>query len=105
MVFRRPVRRAGAPLVRTAAIGGAGYMAGKSAASSKQREQEQSAQIAQLQQQQQQAQAPPQQSAPAAPSGGEDVVAQLKRLAELKDAGALTQEEFDAAKQKVLAGG
>ena len=43
--------------------------------------------------------------APAPPSAGEaDLVTQLKDLAELKDKGSLSAEEFDAAKQKLLAG-
>jgi membrane protease subunit (stomatin/prohibitin family) len=44
-------------------------------------------------------QAPPQQPA-AAPQ--EDTVSQLKELAELKDAGILTEEEFAAQKAKIL---
>ncbi|MBM3675587.1 MAG: SHOCT domain-containing protein [Actinobacteria bacterium] len=43
-------------------------------------------------------QAPP---APAA-SGQDDMVAQLKQLAELKDQGILTEEEFTAQKAKIL---
>jgi hypothetical protein len=49
-------------------------------------------------QQQAAAQAPP---APAAPDT-EDTIAQLKQLAELKDAGVLTEEEFAAQKAKIL---
>lgn len=51
-----------------------------------------------------------QQVAPQAPpptpasAPGTDVVAQLKALAELKDQGILTEEEFAAQKAKVLAG-
>ncbi len=51
-------------------------------------------------------QPPPQQPAappPAAPAGGGDLIAQLKELAELKDQGILTQEEFDAQKRRILA--
>jgi hypothetical protein len=50
------------------------------------------------QQQQQQQQAPP---PPAAPTG-DDRIAQLKQLAELKDQGILTEEEFAAEKAKIL---
>lgn len=45
--------------------------------------------------------APP---APVAPAvSGDDVIAQLGRLAQLHDAGALTDAEFAAAKAKLLA--
>jgi Short C-terminal domain len=44
-------------------------------------------------------QAPP----PAAPST-DDRVAELKELGELKDAGVLTEAEFEAQKAKILAG-
>jgi hypothetical protein len=42
--------------------------------------------------------------APAAPAGGlsEAAMAQLKELGQLKDAGVLTQEEFDAQKTQLL---
>ena len=39
-------------------------------------------------------------AAPAAPQV--DMVEQLEKLAQLKDQGVLTQEEFDAQKQKLL---
>lgn len=41
-------------------------------------------------------------AAPAAPAGGVDVVAELQKLAGLKDAGILSDEEFAAAKAKLL---
>jgi hypothetical protein len=47
--------------------------------------------------QQQQAAAPPPAAAPA-----EDPIEQLKKLAELKDQGILTEEEFAAQKAKIL---
>ena len=55
-------------------------------------------QYAQQQQQQQYAQPAP------APAAGpdDDSIAKLKQLAELKDQGILTQEEFDAQKAKIL---
>lgn len=37
-----------------------------------------------------------------AASGGDDTVAQLQQLAQLKDQGILTQEEFDAKKKQLL---
>jgi membrane protease subunit (stomatin/prohibitin family) len=60
---------------------------------------EQEQQQAAQQQQQQQA-APP----PPAPAAGpdDDSIAKLKQLADLKDQGILTQEEFDAQKAKIL---
>jgi hypothetical protein len=64
-------------------------------------------QSAQLQDaQQQQAAAPPPPAAPApAAAPTSSVAEQLTQLKGLLDAGALTQEEFDAEKQKVLAQG
>ncbi|WP_026931049.1 SHOCT domain-containing protein [Glycomyces tenuis] len=44
-----------------------------------------------------------QQSAPAAGGGGEDVITKLDQLAQLHASGALTDEEFAAAKTKLLA--
>ncbi|MET0780915.1 MAG: SHOCT domain-containing protein [Microbacterium sp.] len=38
----------------------------------------------------------------AAPAGGTDIVAELQKLASLKDAGILSDEEFAAAKAKLL---
>ena len=89
------------PLLRGAMIGGAGYMAGKSAANKRAAEQEQNERIAQLEAQQ----APAPASAPAAApaSGGTDVVAELTKLKGLLDAGVLSQDEFEVAKAKVLA--
>lgn len=44
-----------------------------------------------------------QQQEPAPQSnGGDDTVAQLQQLAQLKDQGILTQEEFDAKKKQIL---
>lgn len=89
------------PLMRAAMVGGAGYMAGKHMERGREREAEQDAQIEDLQEQQQ---AP----APAAPAPGEttdDMVESLTKLKGLLDSGVLTQAEFDAQKQKILAGG
>jgi len=41
-------------------------------------------------------------AAPAAPSGGTDIVAELQKLGALKEQGILTDEEFAAAKAKLL---
>jgi Short C-terminal domain len=42
-------------------------------------------------------------AAPAAPAEGSGIVAQLKQLGDLKESGVLSAEEFEAAKQKLLA--
>jgi len=112
----------GHPLLRTAAVGGAGYYAGKKIAEGQQAEAMQDQQIADLQDQvaEQQAQsyaappqpppqpesyAPPPAPAPAAaPGAGSDTVARLQELVSLHASGVLTDDEFAAAKQKVLAG-
>ena len=50
-------------------------------------------------------QAPPPQAPPAAaPAAGTSTIDQLKDLAELRDQGVLTEEEFAAQKAKLLAG-
>jgi hypothetical protein len=41
---------------------------------------------------------------PAAPPAGDDLSAQIQRLAELHNSGVLTDEEFSAAKAKLIAG-
>jgi len=104
------------PLARAAMVGGAGYMAGKHAANNAAREQEQSQQIAELQAQQQAqyaAAAPPPPPPPAPPAppaaaapaaAGDDLASQIGQLKSLMDQGVLTQEEFDAAKQKLISG-
>ena len=85
MMRRRPLRRA-------AVVGGVAavaHHAGKNAGE---------AQAAQANQQA----APEPPPAPAAP-GGTDMVTQLENLKKLLDDGVLTQAEFDAQKQKILA--
>ena len=74
--------RRGRPLMRAAMVGGVAYHAGKNV--------------------HQNAAAAP---APAAPAGGlsEAAIAQLKELGQLKEAGVLTHEEFDAQKAQLLA--
>jgi hypothetical protein len=55
----------------------------------------------------QQQYAPPPQEyapAPAAAPAGDDITAQLQQLAQLHNAGVLSDAEFAAAKQKLLAG-
>jgi hypothetical protein len=77
--------------MRAAVVGGVAYHAGQKRAAAAQAEQS----------------APPPSQQPAAPvaqpASGEDTVTQLTKLKELLDAGALTQTEFDAQKQKILA--
>ena len=47
-------------------------------------------------------QAAPAAAPAAAPSSNEDQITQLQQLAQLKDQGILTQEEFDAKKKQIL---
>jgi hypothetical protein len=94
--------------MRAAMVGGAGYMAGKKIQQGREADANQDSRIDQLEQQQQAA--PPPAAAPAAPAAPTGVMsdaamAQLKQLAELHDQGILTDEEFAAQKQKLLAGG
>ena len=95
--------RRGRPLMKAAVVGGAAYHVGKGRTKSRYAEEEQDAQIAELQQTQNQA---PQQAAPAAPASAEEGMAdQLAKLKSLLDSGVLTQDEFAAAKQKIIQGG
>ena len=95
------------PLLGAAVIGGAAYHMGKKGAQASQQEADQNAQIADLQAQQQAQQAPPPAPVAAAPAaaGGASIADQLTQLKGLMDAGVLSPEEFEAAKQKALAGG
>ena len=113
-------RRRGPSLLGVAVVAGAaGHMGAKSAQKGAQQqanEQAQNQQLAELEQQnaalaaqqqmllqQRAAAAPaPVAAAPAAPSGGIDME-KLKQLADLHTAGILSDEEFAAAKAKVLA--
>lgn len=91
------------PLLRGAMIGGLGYAAGRRGQQASYREQDQEQRLESLEANQQ-APAPAAGPAPsAAPAGGTDLVSRLKELSALKDSGALSQEEFDAAKAKLLA--
>jgi hypothetical protein len=86
------------PLLRAAAVGGVAYMGAK-AGSNRAMSQQQAAAAAPAP-----AQAPPPPApAPAAPvSAASDRIAQLQQLASLHDSGALTDDEFTAAKAQVL---
>ncbi len=88
------------PLLRAAIVGGGAYAAGKQRAQAQEREADEQARIAALEQQPQAAAG----SAPAATGEGTDIVAKLQELKQLQDSGALTPEQFEAAKQKLLQG-
>jgi hypothetical protein len=100
------------PLMRAAVIGGGAYAVGRHNANRNaeqaQAEAEQNAQINDLQQQQ--AAAPPPQQAYAppppepAPAAGPSLLDQLNQLDALHQSGALTDNEFTAAKAKLLGG-
>jgi Short C-terminal domain len=96
-MFRR--RR---PLLRAAAVGGGAYALGSRHARGQEREADQDEQIAELQSQ---AQAPAPAVAAAPASGGisSDAVEKLQQLAKLHEQGVLTDEEFTAQKQRLLA--
>jgi hypothetical protein len=114
------MRRRGVGLLGVAAVAGVAHHAGTKSAQAQANEQSQNQQLAELEQQnaalaaqqqqllaQQQAAAapPPVAAAPAAPAAGGIDMAQLKQLADLHTAGILSDEEFAAAKAKILAGG
>jgi hypothetical protein len=116
-MFRRPLarrairRRRGRRLLGAAVVGGTGYYAGKKIAEGRQAEAAQDQEISDLQDQVDNQQAAssaatqPQAPAPsAAPGGGSDTVASLQELASLHASGVLSDDEFAAAKQKVLSG-
>jgi hypothetical protein len=91
------------PLLRMAAVGGVAYM-GSKAGTNRAMAQQNQAQQAQGQEAPAQPTAPPPPpAAAAATSSGTDRVTQLKELAGLRDSGALTQEEFDKEKARILA--
>src|SRR5262245_26440645 len=102
------------PLARAAMVGGAAYAVGKHAQRGQDREAEQEARLQELEAQQaygaqpQQASAPPPpQAAPPPPmsaGGPTNLAEELTKLKGLADAGVLTPEEFEAAKQKLLSG-
>ena len=88
------------PLMRAAMVGGTAYAVGKRAERRANEEADQEARLQQLEYQQSMAQAP----APAPTGGPTDIASKLTELKGLLDQGVLTQAEFEAAKQKVLAG-
>lgn len=91
-------------------IGGAGYLAGSGMARRSAQEAQQEARLEDLEAQQASAYAPPPPAPPMAPAAPTppaaaepDLVSSLQELKTLKDEGVLTAEEFEAAKQKLLA--
>jgi putative oligomerization/nucleic acid binding protein len=93
------------PLLRAAMVGGTAYAAGKHVQRGQQHEAEQDQQLAATQQAPPPP-PPPMAAAPApAPSSAADRVSALTDLKGLLDSGVLTQQEFDAEKSKILAGG
>jgi hypothetical protein len=107
MMMRRAVRRVGRPSVlgtaaRTAVVAGTATAVAGGVSRHQQQKAEQQADAAAYEQQQQAAaaQAAPQQAvATPAPA---DPVAELERLGQLKAQGVLSDEEFAAAKAKLL---
>jgi Short C-terminal domain len=93
------------PLMRAAVIGGGAYAVGHHAANRSAQEADQNAQIDDLQQQQAAAPAAPAPAAPApaAPApAGPSLLDELNQLDALHQQGALTDNEFTAAKAKLL---
>ncbi len=98
-LMRRPVLRT---VGRTAVIAGtASAVAGRVNRHQQQKYASQDAEAQQQQQQQAYAQQAAQQPAPEA--GSDELINKLKELADLKDQGILTEEEFNAQKAKILA--
>jgi hypothetical protein len=83
--------------MRAAMVGGAAYYAGKRVQEGREEEYDRDARIAALEDQQARAAAP----VPAA-GAQDDMVAQLEKLAQLKQQGILTDEEFAAQKRRIL---
>jgi hypothetical protein len=120
-----PMRRAVVrrrPLLRAAVVGGGAYAAGRAAAGHSaepaDQEAQQDARISDLEQEQQHEQeeqqtrqgepvqaphVPPQARAAVVDSGSSGLLDQLNELVAMHDRGALTDEEFTAAKARLLA--
>ena len=94
------------PLLRAAAVGGGAYIAGKRTAQRRAEQEgqqaDQDARISDLEQQRAAQQAPPQASPPPAPSASSPMIDQLNQLAALHQQGVLTDDEFSAAKAKLI---
>jgi hypothetical protein len=90
------------PLLRAAVVGGGAYMAGKSAANRSAERADQDARISNLEATQQQAPPPVPEPRAGQATGDSDVLGQLTKLVQMHDSGALTDEEFSAAKARLL---
>ena len=103
------------PLMRAAVVGGGAYAAGRhmqrKSAEAQYAEDEQNQRLSDLEQQQYQQQQPQYQQPPpqyqqpppqAPPAQGPSMIDQLNQLNDLRTQGALTDEEFAAAKAKLL---
>jgi outer membrane murein-binding lipoprotein Lpp len=101
MIMRR--RR---PLLRAAAVGGTAYVAGRSlgrrSEQQAQAEDDQNARIGDLEQQQAAPAAPAAPAAAPPAAAGPSLLDQLNQLTTLHQQGALTDDEFTAAKAKLL---
>ena len=112
-MMRRPVARVATVAVGTAVVAGtAGAVhhhqqkkyAQQDAAAQQQYDQAYQQGAADAQAQQQYAPPPVQYAAPVEQVPASDLTAQIQQLAQLHDAGVLSDEEFASAKQKLLAG-
>jgi hypothetical protein len=112
-MMRRPVARVATVAVGTAVVAGtAGAVhhhqqkkyAQQDAAAQQQYDQAYQQGAADAQAQQQYAPPPVQYAAPVEQAPASDLTAQLQQLAQLHESGVLTDEEFAAGKQKLLAG-
>jgi putative oligomerization/nucleic acid binding protein len=100
------------PLMRAAVVGGGAYMAGRHVANKQAEQQsyeaEQDARLSSLEQQQQTGGYPPAAPPPApeppaaAPAAGPSMMDQLNQLNDLHKQGVLSDDEFTAAKAKLL---
>jgi Short C-terminal domain len=96
------------PLLRAAVVGGSAYAAGKHVARKQQYAAEQDERISDLEQQQYAQQAPPAPApaapapAPAAQPAAPSMLDQINQLAALHQQGVLSDDEFTAAKAKLL---
>ncbi len=107
-MLRRPIARGGRPgligtMARTAVVAGTATAVSGGVARRQQARAQQSADAEayqEMQREQQYAAAAPPPPTPSAPA--DDMVAQLKELASLKEQGILTDEEFAAQKARIL---
>jgi Short C-terminal domain len=83
------------PLMRAAMVGGAAYYAGKKVNEGREQDAATEARLEELE---------AEQAAPTAPQGGisDASIGQLKQLADLKEQGVLTDDEFQQQKRKLL---